>query len=103
MASASELLGSGFVAVGSQTASGNGWLVDPDLNVSGADISTFYFKENTGNGEVRVGADKVTPSNNRLLVDGISDTVSFTGIRLTPGEGLYVASAVKCRISFDYL
>jgi hypothetical protein len=103
MANASELLsGPRFTELGSNSADGTGWLIDPDLNTNGVTITTLCASAEAGGHVGRVGSDKATPGNNRLLYgQTVTGSHSLQNIKLAPGEGLYVTGGGA--VTFDYL
>lgn len=93
MANASDLIaGRGaFARFGSLSATGTGWVIDPDTNTTGINVSTIVCKHDHYTNKYRVGGDKVTIENNVIFCTGASDVVTFSGLYLPPGVGLYVA------------
>jgi len=108
MANASDFIGGGggpaFTELGSSEAllNGVGWIIDPVVNTVGINLISLMASASTAGNEVRVGGDKVTITNNKLLSTRSVADVTFQNIYLPPGEGVYV-DVLRSNATFDIL
>ncbi|WP_417456175.1 hypothetical protein [Kordiimonas sp.] len=92
MAKASDLIGGGsaFAPFGESRATGTGWVIDPDLNTTGINVSTIVCTPSHYSDIYYVGGDKANINNNLIFYTGKADVLAICGLHLPAGVGLYV-------------
>ncbi len=95
MAKASDLIGGGsaFAPMGTNRAYGQGWVIDPDLNTTGINVSTLQVKMGHYSDKFYVGGDKATINNNLQWNANVEAGHLLTNFHLPPGIGLYVSES----------